>query len=205
MKSLITFATMMLSVMLLQAQEKEISTYSVLIDDFINFIANKYEYQSPEVENEKNRNIVFLIQVTSADMAVEHQIVLEQGFKLLSERLNDSNTISILTYSAYNGIALDSKLPSNLDKINSVIKNPKEYINDFQNDGIELAYSHIKNNYVDEASNSIVIVRNPLNAGMNQVNLTEKKIKKIKRKKKKKEILKVAVSILPELLAIIKN
>jgi len=205
MKSLITFAIVMLVALPLQAQKTNIKTFSVTIEDFINYVAENYEQQEVEGENEEDHHITFLIQVANADLATEDLVILKQGFKLLSERLNDNNSISILTYFGYNGIALEDILPSELDKVNNVLADLKSNIEEFHDDGFELAYKYANDNYEEDVTNSIVIIRNPNASNPDIASLTKKEIKKMKNKKKKKDILKIAVSLLPEILAIIKN
>ena len=53
-------------------------------------------YQEDEEENDEDKNITFLIQVANEDLSTIDMIILKQGFKLLSERLNDYNSISNL-------------------------------------------------------------------------------------------------------------
>jgi len=195
----------MLIALPLQAQKNDISTFSVSIEDFINFVAENYEQQNEDEENDKDRNIVFLIQVANNTLATEDLVILKQGFKLISERLNDDNSISILTYFGYNGIVLEDTLPSEIKTINAALKNPRDRIAEFHDDGIELAYSYINDNAIEDVENSIVIIRNKKASDPNVASLTAKEIKKIKRKKKKKDMLKVAVSVLPEIIAILKN
>jgi len=205
MKSIITFAIVMLAALPVQAQKTNIKTFSVAIEDFINYVAENYEQQEIEGENEEDRHITFLIQVANANLSTEDKVILKQGFKLLSERLNDNNSISILTYFGYNGIALEETLPSELDGVNNVLANLKDNIDQFHPDGFELAYEYAKDNHVEDVTSSIVIVRNPNASNPDIASLTKREIKKLKNKKKEKDILKVAVSILPEILAIIKN
>ena len=204
MKSLITFTIIVLTVLSVQAQKENIKTYSVSLDDFINFVAENYEHQEEE-ENDEDKNITFLIQVANEDLSTIDMVILKQGFKLLSERLNDHNSISILTYFGFNGVALDATVPSDLNKINSALNNLKSSIHQFHDDGIELAYKYAEDNIQEETSNSIVIIRNSNTSASGMASLSKKQIMKIERKKKKKQILKVAVSILPEIIAIIKN
>ena len=204
MKSLITFTIIVLTVLSVQAQKENIKTYSVSLDDFINFVAENYEHQEEE-ENDEDKNITFLIQVANEDLSTIDMVILKQGFKLLSERLNDHNSISILTYFGFNGVALDATVPSDLNKINSALNNLKSSIHQFHDDGIELAYKYAEDNIQEETSNFIVIIRNSNTSASGMASLSKKQIMKIERKKKKKQILKVAVSILPEIIAIIKN
>lgn len=205
MKTFITTVILVLVALPFQAQQKDIKTHSVEIQDFINFIAENYAYQEPENENVQSHNITFLLQVANTDLKTEDQIILKQGFKLLSERLNNFNAISILTYFGYNGSALELSAPTDLPTIYNTLTNLKSKITDFKDDGIDHAYKYANENFEEGYKNAIVIVRNNTAGSIDVAKLTKKEIKKIKRKKKKGQILKVAASLVPEIIAILKN
>jgi len=204
MKSVINIVIILLLALPLQAQH-DIKTHSVTLQNFINFVAEKYDRQDPENQSIQAQNITFLIQVPNKEMAMEDLVILKQGFKLLSERLNDSNSISILTYFGYNGAALELSSATDLPKVYNALENLKSKISEFQNDGIDYAYRYTKEHYNKDANNTIVIIRNPNILKTDVTTLSRKEIKKIKRKQKKKDILKVAVSLVPEIIAILKN
>jgi hypothetical protein len=205
MKTIIYTAIVMLIVFPLQAQNQEVKTYSVSINEFIDFVADKYENQENDQQNITKRHITFLVQVPNEELGIEQGLILKQGFKLLSKRLNDFNEISILSYFGFNGVVLDSAMPSELDKVYMVLNDMKGSVVEFHNDGIELAYEFAKKNQEEDVENSIVIIRNSFAMNKDMATMSKKEMKKLERKKKKKDILKVAVSILPEILAILKN
>lgn len=205
MKTISTITIILLFVLPLKAQQEDIKTHSVSIENFINFVAETYTYQEPDNQSIETNNITFLIQVANTDINTEDLIILKQGFKLLSERLNQFNSISILTYFGYNGTALKMSRPSDLPMIYNTLINLKSKIHEFKDDGVDHAYRFAKENYVENAKNSIVIIRNTNAAKVDVAKLSKKDIKKIKRKKKKGEILKVAASLVPEIIAILKN
>ena len=78
----------------------------------------------------------------------------------------------------------------------------KSSIKEFHQDGIELTYKYAKDNFNDKAINTIVMVRNP-NAKSNGNSETTLSIQP--KKKKNNAVLITAISLLPELIAIIKN
>ena len=165
-----------------QAQKQSIKTQSVSINNIINFVAQNYDYQdeaSPDISN-----ITFAIQVGNSTISTEDLVVLKQAFKLMSERLNEENTISIITYFGFGGVALNKTSAKELDIINKVLENLKESIDDFKDDGIALAYLYAKENYEENNSNTIIIVRNE-NASKPDL----KKMSQKEKKKSKKEIL----------------
>lgn len=81
------------------------------------------------------------------------------------------------------------------------INNFKSSIKEFHQDGIELAYKYAKENFDEEAINSVVMVRNPNISSENNNTL----LMPVKPQKKNNAVLITAISLLPELLAIIKN
>jgi len=177
MKSVINIVILLLLVLPVQAQE-DIKTHSVTLQDFINFVAKNYDYQDPEDETIQPENITFLIQVANKDIATEDLVILKQGFKLLSERLNELNSISILTYFGYNGAALELSPATDLPIVSSTLADMRSKISDFKDDGIDYAYTYAKKNYDENANNSIVIIRNPNLEKTEVSTLTKKEIKK---------------------------
>ena len=105
MKALITLILASFFLTTSNAQQLDINTKSVAINDMINFVAETYEYQNEDVID--SNNITFVIQVAGADLSIENLVILKQAFRLLSERLNAENTISIVTYYGFSGIALE--------------------------------------------------------------------------------------------------
>ncbi|OUR90756.1 hypothetical protein A9Q87_12435 [Flavobacteriales bacterium 34_180_T64] len=201
MKALITLILASFLLTVSYAQQLDINTKSVAINDMINFVAETYEYQSEE-ENDSN-NITFVLQVAGADISVENLVILKQAFKLLSERLNAENTISIITYYGFSGIALEQVSPKEIKTINSTLSNLKSNIEEFKSDGIELAYEYAEERFDDASKNTIVIIRNSNASKPDKSKLSKKEIKKLKRKKRNKAIVNTAIGLLPELLLLL--
>lgn len=183
------------------AQEKNIETHSVSIENIIPFIVDNYAIKGNGEQVAKN--LTFLIQMPETELDGESKIILKQAFKLLSSRLAENDNISIVTYSGFNGIALKQTSPKDLKKILFVINDFKSSVKEFHNDGIELAYNYTQDNFDEDAINTVVMIRNPNvllgNSAYNNASLVEPP------KKKNNAVLITAMSLLPELLAIIKN
>ncbi len=198
MKLCITPILFMFITTLSISQEKNIETKSVKIEDFISFVVSNYHKN-----NNTFKNTTFLIQVQEEGLAVEDKVVLRQGLKLLSKRSGEEDKISIVTYNGFNGIALDNISVMDLKKILYTINNIKSSVKEFHDIGIELGYNHANDNFDEGAVNTIVIIRNPnaksLTSNDEMVGTT-----KLKRKGEGK-VLITAISLLPELIAVIKN
>jgi len=184
------------------AQEKNIVTKSVQIDDLIPFVIQNFP-TSNDGDDVEMRNITFLIQVFETDLSIENKVVLKQAFKLLSNRLSEDDLISIVTYSGFNGIALNQTEPSDLKKLLYTINNLKSSVKEFHVDGIELAYNYTNDNFEEEAINIVVMVRNPNASTIANTYATPATVKTSK--KKNGAVLITAMSLLPELISVIKN
>jgi hypothetical protein len=104
-KTRVTIVLMwMLSIIPSDAQEKNIETESVALDNLITFIVDHYNSKSDSTET---KNITFLIETYSDNFNSEDKVILKQAFKLLSKRLSEVDIISIVTHSHFNGIALN--------------------------------------------------------------------------------------------------
>jgi len=165
MKSLITIIFVAFTIAPSIAQNMNIETKSVELDNLISFIVNNYD------EDSESKNITFLIQVNSDEMDGENLIMLKQGFKLISERLDEESNISIVACSKFNGVALKMTPPKEIKLILQMTP-PKEIklilhtlldlkgsISDFYQDGISLAYKKAEENYNEELENSVVMIR----------------------------------------------
>jgi len=198
MKTVLLFMFVTFTVTHSKSQEKNIETQSVSIENLIGFIVEHYKLNVEEASEAKN--ITFLIQASEYN-SIEDAVILKQAFKLLSKRLTEDDVISIVTYSGINGIALNQCPSKDLKKILYVINNLKESIKEFHEDGIELAYTHAKENFIDDAVNSVVMIRNPNAKRTNVSNAVETKTNK----KKNNAIMLTAIALLPELIAVIKD
>jgi hypothetical protein len=194
--------TLILSLLIIatsMAQENDILTKSVEIDDLISFVVTNYDAEELE-----DRNITFLIQVKDDQIEGENLIMLRQGFKLISERLTEDSKLSIVSYSKFNGIALQPTLAKEEKLILHTLTDLKGNIAEFYEDGIALGYQHADQNYDDMVENSVVMIRMNSKA-QNEIVDVEQEEKKLKKKKKTNAILVTALALLPELITLIKD
>jgi len=182
-------------------RKKNIETYSVSIENLIPFIVDNYATNFND--ESANKNLTFLVQVSEVGLDIESQIVLKQAFKLLSRRLTEDDNISIVTYSGFNGVSLKQTSPKDLKKILFAINDFKSSVKKFHKDGIELAYTYTKKNFKEDAINSVIMIRNP-NTSLD-VSAYNNSAVNAQPKQKNHAVIITAISLLPELLAIIKN
>lgn len=195
MKALITIIFVAFTIAPSIAQEMNIETKSVELDNLISFIVNNYN------DDSESKNITFLIQVNSEEMDGENLIMLKQGFKLISQRLDEHSNISIVAYSKFNGVALKMTSPKEIKLILHTLSDLKGSISEFYKDGISLAYKKAEENHNEELENIVVMIRVNKKAENEIVDIE----KRDKKKKKSNAFLITALALLPELIELIKN
>jgi len=195
MKALITIIFVAFTIAPSIGQEFDIETKSVELDNLISFIVNNYN------DDSESKNITFLIQVNSEEMDGENLIMLKQGFKLISQRLDEHSNISIVAYSKFNGVALKMTSPKEIKLILHTLSDLKGSISEFYKDGISLAYKKAEENYNEELENIVVMIRVNKKAENEIVDIE----KRDKKKKKSNAFLITALALLPELIELIKN
>jgi len=195
MKALITIIFVAFTIAPSIGQEFDIETKSVELDNLISFIVNNYN------DDSESKNITFLIQVNSEEMDGENLIMLKQGFKLISQRLDEHSNISIVAYSKFNGVALKMTSPKEIKLILHTLSDLKGSISEFYKDGISLAYKKAEENHNEELENIVVMIRVNKKAENEIVDIE----KRDKKKKKSNAFLITALALLPELIELIKN
>jgi len=179
------------------AQQHNIFTKSVQLENFIPFIVNNYK---SELNSIKNRNITFLLPITDSNLLIEKNIILKQGFRLLSNRLTENDNISIVAYSGINGEVLKTTSPKQLKKILYALDNINNNISITVEDGIQLGYDIAENNFDEDAINSVVIIRDL----KSNIKVTAIKEEKEKRPRNNAVILTI-LSLAPEMIRLLKE
>ena len=207
MKTLFKFICMLLLSTICSAQEKNIETESIILENFISYIVEEYEVSEDSIPR---RNITFLIETYADDFNVEDRVILKQAFRLISKRLTKKDSLSIVSYSEYSGIMLNRVAATEAKKLLYAIENPKSSIAYLENDGIELAYKIANDAFTEDSENSVVMIRMP-----NRV------VEVVEQKKAAKQnisyntsnnksnngsaIMLTAIALLPEIIAVIKD
>ena len=212
-----TITTLLLFVFVINsslAQEKNLETKSVLLEDLISFIAKNYsledENTEEDIDNEEIlfRNITFLIEAPRRRMSQEDIISLKQSFRFLSKRLSESDNISIVAYSGLNGLVLPKTSSKSIKKVLYALDNFKAQIDKECEDGITYAYEYANKIHEDLAHNYVVMVRNPIPNPISSVSTTEATNTVDMNNNTKKNngaIILTAITLLPEIIAVIKD
>ena len=196
---IITFGLLLFSYTV-TSQDKNIETKSIELDNLINFIVEQIDRKT-EASEAPLDNIIFLLETPLNDLITEDKVILNQAFKLVSKRLTEDDYISILTYTGFNGIALNQTSPKDLKAILYTIDNLKLSVKEFHDDGIALAYQFANENFMEEAVNTVILIRNPNAANGEQVTVENTKAPKVKNN----VVLITAMALLPELISVIKD
>jgi hypothetical protein len=200
MKTLLTILFSLSSILLVRAQEQNIETKSITIDNFINYVVNHTTKVSDTVASQ---NLTFLFETHNSFFNTEDKTVLKHGIKFLSEKLNSKDYITIVCYGRQNGIILQNTQASNIKLLLSSIESPNIRPDDNIADGIELAYQLAKESYLEEGQNYVVLVRNPnRKPPVNTQNFTATQPKT---KGGGNAVVLTAIALLPEIIKVIKD
>ncbi len=178
------------------AQEKNIETHSIDIENFISYLVEHYERDGDDIYN-----LFFLIQASQNGFSVEDKVVLQQAFSLMSKRLSEENSISILGYSGLNGVALEKSSIIKTKKIMYTIDNFKSSIKEFQEEGIAFAYEYADKNFDYESINRVVMIRVPNSVSADHMVKSNQQTKK----KKNNAVVLKAIALLPEIISVLKD
>lgn len=205
MKNRITLVLMSLLTVFATAQDMEVETQSVLIDNLIPFIVETIESKDADSE-EDPEHYIFLVQTPISDLIAEDKVILKQAFKLVSKRLSATDNISIITYSGLNGMALEKTSPKDLKAVMYAIENLKSKVKELHKDGIELAYTYAKDTSEEDAYTTVVMIRNPktMIARASVVGLANSETTQ-ETSKKSNTVLLTAISLLPQIISVIKD
>lgn len=200
MKKLITTALVLMLSFIGSTQEKNIETDVVTIDNLITFIVENY---SVKKDSTNTKNITFLIETYADGFNTEDRVILKQAFKLLTKRVTDNDLISMVMYSNYNGVALNQVKATDIKKLLYVIEHPKSSVKTLQDDGVEVAYTLTKENFIEAATNTVVMLRLPNR--QSHINNATVNVPSTQNKKKSNTLVLTAIALLPEIIAVIKD
>jgi hypothetical protein len=198
MKNQITLVLVCLFLYVSNAQDMAIETKSVSIENVISYVIENMGKNS-EQDSLSPKNITFLIQSAPNGLAIEDKVILKQTFKLISKRLSEEDSITIISYSGINGVVLEKTSPKALKKIMYALENYKSSIKELHSDGIQLAYTYAQENFEEDTSSTVVMIRNPKASSTSYIQNAEAP------KKKSNTVLITAIGLLPEIISLIKD
>ncbi|WP_026755945.1 hypothetical protein [Sediminibacter sp. Hel_I_10] len=188
------------------AQDKPIETKSITLDQLIGFTVDQIKVRDTS-STKLLRQYCFLIETPTGVMAAEDKVILKQAFRLISKRMNATDSLSIVTYSGYSGLALEQSSAKNNKSILYAIEHLEKSQLSSNKDGISLAYDYMNDHFIDNAENLVIMVRNP-NASQqvtNDLNNSNISASNAVPNKKNSAVLITAIALLPELISVIKD
>lgn len=198
-----------------------IETVLLSTRDLITHAADQYPSERPQ-------QLFLLVETNNSNFNSDEFFYIQQGVKLLLKRLLPTDKLAIGTYGTSNEVILPFTEVSNFLLIETAIKKfLSENIKSNDEDGIDTAYQFILNSMSLEDHNKVIILRNDKikldsafakqslsktvskNANNlienNEVNSKNQQVKASDRKKLGGAIFLTALSILPEILEVIKD
>ncbi|MEH6536104.1 MAG: hypothetical protein V7719_06910 [Psychroserpens sp.] len=205
MKNLITLVIMLLMNYLAIAQEMNVETKSVSIDNLITFIVDAIENKDEE-SDDAPEHYIFLIQTPVSDLIAEDKVILKQAFKLISKRLALTDHISIVTYSGFSGIALKKTSAKDLKEIMYALEHLKSNVKELHKDGIELAYTYANEQADEDTLSTVVMIRNPKTMlTRSTATLAAQTVVPVEVSKNNNAVLLTAITLLPQIISVIKD
>ncbi|WP_250859035.1 vWA domain-containing protein [Oceanirhabdus seepicola] len=134
------------------------------------------------IEETKENNLVFLIDVSGSMEDEDKLPLLKNAFKMLVKNLREEDRVSIVVYAGASGVALMPTSGANKERIIEVLDKLYAGGSTAGGEGIELAYSMAKNNFIENGNNRVILATDgDFNVGMSSEieleNLIEEKRK----------------------------
>ncbi|MBR9915109.1 MAG: hypothetical protein GYB32_09835 [Algicola sp.] len=186
-------------------QEIPVVTQSVTLKNLIPFAVNISAVKD-DSSKQLPKHLILLIQTPTSGLDTESKVILKQSFKLLSDRLSVNDSLSIVTYAGLNGIALKKSHSKNIKAILYAVEHLQSNMKEFHNDGIELAYKLAEQDASDHTTSSVVMIRNPETLASTAVsNVVSKPNDLANESKKKNTVLLTAITLIPQIISVIKD
>lgn len=192
-----------------QETDQEVETTMLTIEALITHAADRFPAEEPQ-------QLYILVETREEGISSDSRFFIEHGMRLLLKRLTATDRIAVGTYGADNQTILDFTAVSNEEDILDAMT--QLYFMDTmddESDGIDVAYQYAIENYEVDSENRVLILRDNSTASsrkianrkkVRQEGTTSKEAATITPKTKLGgAIALTALSILPEILDIIKN
>ena len=102
-------------------------------------------------------NLVFLIDVSGSMEGPSKLPLLKKSFKMMVDRLNEKDRVSIVTYAGSGRVVLASTSCKHKDKIKNAIDNLESGGSTNGSGGIERAYDIAASNFLEEGNNRVIL------------------------------------------------
>jgi Ca-activated chloride channel family protein len=113
--------------------------------------------KSPDYEHLKPSNLVFLIDVSGSMDESSKLPLVKQSLELMLKHLQASDRVALVVYAGAAGLVLPSTPLNESDKIRAAIKRLSAGGSTAGGEGLELAYSVAKENYLSGGNNRVIL------------------------------------------------
>jgi len=104
-----------------------------------------------------DNNLVFLIDVSGSMYGADRLELVQQAFMLLTENLNASDRVSVVTYASGVRVILDGAMGYEKKKINAVIEDLTAGGSTAGADGIQRAYQQAEKYFMKDGNNRVIL------------------------------------------------
>ncbi|MEL7498464.1 MAG: VWA domain-containing protein [Planctomycetota bacterium] len=112
-------------------------------------------------------NLVLLIDVSGSMRDANKLPLLKQGFEMMVSKLNENDSVSIVTYAGNAGVVLDCTSGDQTKKILDAIGKLNANGSTHGSDGIKLAYELAQKNFINDGVNKVMLATDgDLNVGV---------------------------------------
>jgi hypothetical protein len=192
-----------------QENNQEVGTTMLTLETLITHAADQFPADEPQ-------QLYILVETDVEGISTDARFYIEQGMRLLLKRLAPTDLIAIGTYGYDNQTILDFTEVSDMKSIRAGMQQLyASETTDNGQDGIDLAYQFAGDNYKEAFINKVLMLRNDNITSMKSITKNESSKKKNNRSNVQADIAPntklggaiaiTALSILPEILDIIKN
>ncbi|NQY06315.1 MAG: VWA domain-containing protein [Flavobacteriaceae bacterium] len=184
--------------------EKKIKTISSKAQDVFDVIIDELI----ATDKTQIKNITFLVEVGSFQSASETKVLLKQGIRVLAKKLTPNDQVAIVTYGKSSKTLITHTPLSSKSAIIKAINRLSIESTQVSLKGIEQAYKLAEDNYNEKAENIVVLLRDDAEfeaediatVAVDNLDTRQAEVKK----QKNATILITAISLIPEIIRIIK-
>lgn len=207
MKTIIFYGFLLLGYTATSAQnDKEVQTISIKIENFISYIAAQEAAPSEQ-------RIFLAIETGPTGLEAEERFYIEQGIKLLSKRITQTSLIAIGSYGSQGQLIVPYTAISDIKDFSDLVHKIQLDTSLEPSDGIDIAFQNASLQFKEGIDNVVMILRNnhvknstpTLAAAVTKKEVREEKKAAVSPTKLGGALALTALTILPDVLEIIKN
>jgi hypothetical protein len=190
-----------------QSQTNQLQTEATSLDELIVFIANTVNSKADKTN--QSHHYTFLVESPNETLSNSEKEILKQNFKILSHKLSKEDAISLAFYNSINGLLINQTKATQIKEILHAIDSGK--LQTVYSEGISETYAKANSAIDNYTKNTLVFVKNSsaqeLKLAIKTNNIAPSVVEHTKPKNNQTGtvVLLTAISLLPELINVIKD